>query len=108
MLARFNDLSDARTNRLTAAQIRIPVAMKFLLYTGATVLIGSMWLFAIERFWIHAILTGSLAGALSHVLYLIHDLDDCFGGDWQVPRAAFARVQRYIETCPPPRAGHEP
>lgn len=96
MLTRFNDLSDVRTNRLTSALLKIPLAMKFLLYIGAVVLTGSMWLFSIERFWIHGILTGALAGALSHVLYLIHDLDDCFAGNWRVPRGAFERVQAYM------------
>jgi hypothetical protein len=98
MLTRFNDLSDARTNRLTSALLKIPLAMKFLLYTGAVILVGSMYLFGVERLWIHAILTGALAGALSHVLYLVHDLDDCFAGDWQVPISAFERVHRYIRS----------
>lgn len=96
MLSRFNDLSDGRTNRLTSAVLKIPLAMKILLYAGATIMVGSVCLFSIERFWVHALLIGSLAGALSHVLYLIHDLDDCFSGDWQVPRAAFLRVQTYM------------
>lgn len=96
MLTRFNDLSDGRTNRLTSAQLKIPLAMKLLLYAGAVILVGSMWLFAIDRLWLHALLTGSLAGGLSHVLFVIHDLDDCFSGDWQVPPAAFHRVQKYM------------
>ncbi|HKE16383.1 MAG TPA: DUF4239 domain-containing protein [Kofleriaceae bacterium] len=96
MLARFNELSDARTNRLTSAMLKIPLAMNLLLYAGAVIVVGSMYLFGVERAWIHAILTGALAGALSHVLYLIHDLDSCFSGDWQVPLSAFQRVQRYI------------
>jgi hypothetical protein len=95
MLARFNGLSDARTNRLTSSVLKIPLAMKFLLYIGAVVLTASMWLFSIDLFWIHAVLTGAVAGGLSHVLFLIRDLDDCFSGDWQVPRAAFVRVQAY-------------
>jgi Protein of unknown function (DUF4239) len=99
MLTRFNDLSDVRTNRLTSSLLKIPLAMRFLLYIGAVILVGSMWLFAIERFWVHALLTGALAGALSHVLYVIHDLDDCFAGDWQVPRGAFVRVQKYMRTA---------
>ncbi len=96
MLTRFNDLSDARTNRLTSAMLKIPLAMKLLLYAGAVIMVGSMYLFGVERAWVHALLTGALAGALSHVLYLVHDLDNCFAGDWQVPRSAFERVQRYI------------
>lgn len=101
MLVRFNDLSDARTNRLTTALLKIPLAMKFLLYTGAVALVGSMYLLAVEQMWLHAVLTGALAGALSHVLYVIHDLDNCFAGDWQVPLSAFERVQKYIRSREP-------
>jgi hypothetical protein len=96
MLSRFNDLSDARTNRLTSSMLKIPLAMKFLLYAGAIVLVASTWLLSIERVWIHAVITGALAGALSHVLYLVHDLDTCFSGSWQVPRGSFERVQQYM------------
>ena len=102
-LSRFNDLSDLRTARLTGARQRIPYAMRLLLYFGAAILIASMWLFAVESFAVHAIITGAMAGALSHVLYLIADLDDCFAGDWQVSKAAFVRVQRYMAGTTPAR-----
>jgi hypothetical protein len=95
-LTRYNDLSDVRTSRLTSARTRIPPGLKMLLYTGATVLVGSMYLLAIDEVVIHAIVTGAIAGAVSHILYLIADLDDAFDGDWQVSRDAFHRVQRYI------------
>jgi len=97
ILSRFNDLSDARTNRLTSAQLRIPLALKILIYTGAVLTVGSMYLFSIQSWVVHALMTGAMAGALSHILYLIHDLDSCFDGDWQVPRTAFQRVQQFIQ-----------
>ncbi len=96
MLVRFNDLSDARTNRLTSARLKIPMALKILLYNGAVFTIASMYLFSVDSWPVHALMTGALAGALSHVLYVIHDLDDAFDGDWQVPREAFIRVQEYV------------
>ena len=37
-----------------------------------------------------------MAGAVSHVLYLVIDLDDAFAGVWRVSPAAFERVERYI------------
>ena len=40
--------------------------------------------------------TAALAGAISHVLFVIEDLDSCFHGHWQVPRDAFLRVQAQI------------
>ena len=97
ILSRFNDLSDVRTNRLTSAQLRIPLALKILIYTGAVLTVGSMYLFSIQNWIVHALMTGAMAGALSHIIYLIHDLDNCFAGDWQVPRTAFERVQQFIK-----------
>lgn len=95
ILARFNDLSDARSSRILAGRTRIPFALRLLLFAGAVMTVGSMYLFAIDSFAIHALMTGALAGAISHVIYIIWDLDDCFAGDWQVSRAPFERVQRY-------------
>ena len=39
-LSRFNDLSDARTERLTSARMRIPFGLKLLLYVGAFVMVS--------------------------------------------------------------------
>jgi hypothetical protein len=99
-LASFNELCDLRVTRLTSARLRIPFAMRLLLYFGAVIVIGSMWLFYLESFAVHAILTGCMAGALSHVLYLIWDLDDCFAGDWRVSRQPFRRARRYMDEAP--------
>ncbi len=97
MLERYNDLSDVRASRLLASQTRIPLALRILLYTGAVMTVASVYLFQLDSFAVHAVITGALAGAISHVIYLVGDLDECFAGDWQVPRAPFERVQRYME-----------
>lgn len=91
-LARFNDLSDKRMCRLVSSRLRIPLALRLLLYTGAAVTACSMWLFDVESFAIHAIMTSALAGSISHVLYVVSDLDDCFSGNWQIPSYQFERV----------------
>ena len=98
-LARFNDLSDLRTSRLSSSRVRIPLALRLLLYAGAIITVGSMYLFAVERFAVHAFMTGALAGAISHVLYVINDLDDCFDGDWRVLPTPFERVGRYVSAA---------
>jgi len=99
-LARFNDLSDARSNRLTSSRLRIPLALRLLLWWGAAIVIGSMYLFAVRSFALHAVMTAALAGAISHVLYVIHDLDDCFGGDFQIPRTSFERLRKTLAAAP--------
>ncbi|HUQ06915.1 MAG TPA: DUF4239 domain-containing protein [Kofleriaceae bacterium] len=93
-LSRFNDLSDARTNRLSAARTRMPFGLSLLLYVGAVVMVASMYLLEVQSFAIHAIITGALAAAVSHVLYLVIDLDDAFSGLWQVSTDPFRRARR--------------
>ncbi len=96
-LSRFNDVNDLRTNRLTSARFRIPLTLKFLLYNGAVILVGSMFLVHIESLWLHCLVTSSLTGALAHILYLIHDLDDAFTGNLQVSNAAFVRARESFD-----------
>jgi hypothetical protein len=96
-LTRLNDLSDVRAVRLLTSRMRIPLALWILLYTGAVITVGSMYLFAVSSFEVHALMTGALAGAVSHVLYVITDLDDAFAGDWQVPREPFEGVRAHME-----------
>lgn len=104
-LSGFNELSDARSNRLTSSRMRIPLALRLLLWWGAVIVIASMYLFAVDSFVLHAFMTAALAGAISHVLYVIDDLDDCFGGDFQVPRTSFERLRRYLaEAASAPRS----
>lgn len=100
-LKRFNDLSDARSERITTALSRIPFALHLLLYGGAVIVVGSMWLFAVDNRWIHAIITSAMAGAVSHVLYVVRDLDDAFSGDWRVEPEPFERVRQYMRRDAP-------
>lgn len=101
VLKRLDDLSDARSSRMTSVSTSIPTALRMLLYIGAVSTIGSMYLFAVESFVVHAAMTAALAGAISHVIYVIEDLDNCFDGHWQVPRTAFERVSRQMAGAAP-------
>ena len=97
VVSRFNDLTDMRTSRLTASRSRIPIAMKILVYFGAVIMIGSMWLLGFEQLWLHALVTAALAGAVAHILFLILDLDDAFAGDLQVAKAPFFRARKHFD-----------
>lgn len=95
-LARFNDLSDLRTDRLRASRTRLPSILWLLLISGAVVVVGSMYLFPVERFSIHALMTAAMSGCVSHILFVIRDLDDCFTGDWRIRPDAFATARRHM------------
>jgi hypothetical protein len=103
-LARFNDLSDTRTMRISSSMLRIPLAMRLLLYSGALMTVASMYLLAVPSAVIHGLMTAAMAGAIAHLLYIIGDLDDPFGGDWQVSRDPFLRVRRHCTAVQPASA----
>lgn len=104
VLGRFNDLSDARARRIASSRLRIPLALWVLLQFGAVVTVGSMYLFHVQDLLLLAVITALLAGALSHVLYVIRDLDNCFSGAWRVPRAPFEHVRSYVQAALRPAA----
>jgi len=97
ILSRFNDLTDLRTSRLTSSRTRIPTVMRMLLYTGGVLTTGSMYLLAIDKLWIHGLVTAALGGAVAHILFLIRDLDEPFAGDLQVAKAPYERARRSFE-----------
>lgn len=89
VLARLNDLGDARTHRLHCSCLRLPPALWTLLVINGSLVIGSMWLFGIESFCAHVLMTLALAWSIAFILYLIADLDNPFWGAWQVKPDAF-------------------
>lgn len=93
VITQFNQLMDLRTVRLSAARAKVPRIMNILLYTGAVLVTGSIYLMYIPAFWLHATITAALAGAIAHVLYLIHDLDEAFSGEGVVSKEPFERAR---------------
>jgi len=92
LLACVNDLCAERTARITSGRARIPLPLRVLLYAGALSTVGSLCLFGLDVFWIHAAITALLGGAVAHVLVVVEDLDDPFSGYWQVPKQPFLRL----------------
>ena len=101
VLSRFNQLTDLRTSRLSAARARIPLAMTILLYTGAVLTVGSVYLLAFDKIWLHALVTAALAGAIAKIFYLMRHLSADFGGDWHDPKTPFERARKNFD-----RAAH--
>jgi len=95
-LVRFNDLSDARTRRLSASRTRLPGGLRLILYLGAITTVASLYLPAIERAATHGIIVVALAAAIAHVLTVVEDLDDPFAGQWQVSKQSLERAQRIV------------
>lgn len=91
-LARFNDLSDARSHRLYCSLLRLPPSLWVLLLTNGCLVVGSMWIFGLASFLAHSIMTVSLSGSIAFILFLIADLDNPFWGSWHIEPQAFRRA----------------
>ncbi len=106
-LARFNDLSDTRTDRLRASRTRIPLVLWLLLILGAFVVVASMALFHVRSVGLHALITAALSGAIAHIVYVVYDLDHCFWGSWSITPEPFRRVRARMDEvlAAPGRAG---
>jgi hypothetical protein len=99
-LATFNDLSDARSHRLYCSLLRLPPSFWVLLLTNAGLVVGSMWIFGLESFSAHALMTVALAGSIAFILFLVADLDNPFLGSWRVRPDAFQRAVSPLQLTP--------
>ena len=91
-LARFNDLSDARSQRLHCSLLRLPPSLWVLLLINGGLVVASMWIFGLESFSAHALMTVALAVSIAFVLFLLGDLDNPFWGSWRIGPEAFHRA----------------
>jgi hypothetical protein len=81
--------------RLASSRLRIPWRLRLLPVYGAVTTIGSMWLFSVDSFAVHAIMTGALAARSRHPVCHL-DLDDCFNGNWQCPTHGSSSASAYL------------
>jgi hypothetical protein len=104
-LARFNDLSGARSHRLHCSLLRLPPSLWVLLMTNGGLVVGSMWIFGLESFGAHALMTVALAGSIAFILFLVADLDNPFWGSWRIEPDTF---QRALEKGLKPESSGDP
>jgi len=88
----LDDLSNARSHRLHCSRLRLPPTLWVLLLTNGGLVTASMWLFGLESFWAHALMTVALTGSIAFVLCLIADLDNPFWGAWRVTAEPFQQA----------------
>jgi Protein of unknown function (DUF4239) len=98
VLARFNDLSDARSRRLYCGLLRLPPSLWILLLTNGGLVVGSMWIFGLESFVAHGLMTAALAISIAFMLFLVADLDNPFWGAWRIDPNPFERAVEPLPT----------
>lgn len=92
-LNRLNSLYDARRDRLLAAHDHIEPAVWWVVLAGAAVTIGFTYLFGMESFTMHMLMTSAVAASLALVIVLIAAFDYPFRGEVQIGPGGFEAVQ---------------
>ena len=106
LLSRLNSLYDARRERLLASEERLQSVVWGIVLFGAFFTVGFTYLFGMESFLMHAIMTASVAATVALVVVLIIAFDYPFRGKVQISPEAYVHVQtmlhKYLEHEPSP------
>lgn len=96
-LRRLNSLYDARRDRILASEDHIYSTVWWTVAIGSAITVIFTYLFGMENFKIHMLMTGLVAGALALVIVLIVAFDYPFRGQVQVSPDGFRNVQHSME-----------
>jgi hypothetical protein len=91
----FEKLVELRSTRLTAINSGIPVLLWWVLWVGAALSIGLVWMLDMEAH-IHGILTAVLSLFLGIVIFVVVDLDKPFRGDSIAGSGPYVLVYRTL------------
>lgn len=95
----LNDTTTQRRMRMQAAEQSVPPIMWELLVCGGILTVCFMFIFGIERFRFHLLMTWSLLFLIMLILFIICELDNPFWGDPHIAPDAFLR---FIAAHPTP------
>jgi hypothetical protein len=97
-LNRLSQLSDDRRQRIHACGDIIPPVIWIVLWAGAILTVGFSYLFGVESFRTHALMTAALSAEIALILFLVFVLDNPFRGDFRVtPRSFEFAIERLVQ-----------
>jgi hypothetical protein len=97
-IGRMDELSDARRERLLAADEGLPGILWVVLIIGGVLVVGFTYLFGMENNLTHMLMVASLALIISLVLFTVAALNYPFRGDVHVAPEAFKQVLERFES----------
>ena len=87
----LNETTSQRRMRMQAAEQSVPLVLWELLICGGLITIGFMFIFGIESFRFHLLMTWALTFLIMLILFIIYELDNPFWGDPHIAPDAFLR-----------------
>jgi Kef-type K+ transport system membrane component KefB len=91
-LRQFNSLIELRNMRLQSVAGGLPATIWWVVCIGAMVSIALTWLFLVDSFRLHELLTGVYAGLIGLLVFLMASMDNPYRGKFSVGPDAFELV----------------
>jgi hypothetical protein len=91
-MSQFNELIQARRERLRSVKQGLPAAVWWVVVLGALLSIAVTWLFQMKRFALHITLTVALSSLLGLLVFLMAAMDNPYRGSYSVGPDAFKLV----------------
>jgi Kef-type K+ transport system membrane component KefB len=95
-LRQFNALLELRSLRLQSVTGGLPATIWWVVCIGAMLSIGLTWLFLVDSFRLHEILTGVYAGLIGLLVFLMAAMDNPYRGKFSVGPDAFEIVLNQV------------
>ena len=97
-LHQLDTLSDARRQRLVAAEEGVPWELWAVLIFGGIAVIGFTYLFGLESVWGHRLMVVTLAAVIGLVLFTVGSMEHPFYGGARIGTGAFELILKRFET----------
>lgn len=96
-LRQYSNMVESRRQRLASVSTQLPAIVWLVVFGGSALNLALMWLFVVKNTVLHDLLTGTLAGLLGLLVFLLAIMDFPFRGEFHVGPDAFKEVDAYSE-----------
>lgn len=96
-LSLFHELNEAREHRLTVSNLKLPNGLRWFVFIGGAICVGSLDLLWVESFAVHAALVAGMTWVIVAAASITIDLDDPYAGDFVVDWDRFHKTALLME-----------
>jgi len=96
-LRQYSNMVESRRQRLASVSTQLPAIVWLVVFGGSVLNLALMWLFVVKNKALHDLLTGTLAGLLGLLVFLLAIMDFPFRGEFNVGPDAFEEAYALSE-----------
>jgi len=95
-IRQFNVFIEAQSDRLQSVTTGLPEILWYVVAIGAALNLALIWMFSINRFSVHLVLSGILSVFVGLMLFFIASMDNPFRGAVSITPEAYQMVQKRL------------